>query len=554
MNKTQSIQIIEATLLDKGFKYIGPGPSDYSGVLDVNGKQIDVKLSISDVRFAEKPRVSLTDRSQIPLETLAHIDSGDGGICYVSGAGLPLDMYQPGEAILRVLEEVTRTLGLSYKGRAQQEFIDEYQLYWRAKYGASVFLPRSSATGVVETSAFFAKKDGKAEFIAIRSSKNLSGYTLSFFAEAQIWSLSENIGPSVKIKVPLYYSELNDWLSSQKLAAEMSWSKAENLLLNEGLLILAAPNAVVGLQLEVPAHLKSAVDRKRIRKRKLADLLRKNQKNLKLLRYSCSWCSLEDIASRNCLGSQNLKETSVALVGCGTIGGHLAKMLIQSGVGSSGKLSLFDRDRLAEGNIGRHLLGFGDIGKNKALAVKAELERFHPDVQVFAHTGDAMTMWGQLKQHDIIIDATGEWNVQTAINDSFLNEDRGNVKALIHSWVFMNGAAVQSFLNLGDDYACFRCLKPDFAGQWRYPAGNEDEPLNLMPASCGDGAYVPFSVDVSTMAASLANKAVLDWATGNPGPRLRTVVIDFQRGRTQKPVSPTPSKLCPACSHSRGSP
>ena len=476
----------------------------------------------------------------------------EDGICYASGAGLPLDIYQPGQAVLRILAEVERTLELSYRGRANQEVVDEYQLYWDAGLGIRIFLPKACHSGIYEACSYFACVNDKPVFLGIGDSKKLRGYTTKPIGTAQVWYLSQNIGPASGVIVPQTLAEFENWLGYQPLTPAMSWNKAEKILHQGGILVIAAPNAVVGLELTLPHSISSAVKHGSIRKAGLPHIIRSKKHELNLKRYSGSWCSMENLTSRNYLDSASVQESSIALIGCGTIGSHLAKMLIQCGAGINGKLTLFDNQLLSLGNIGRHLLGFAAVGENKASAVKNELERFHPQVNVFAVDDDALAKWDMLKKHDLIIDATGEWNVQSALNERFLQDCGDRLKGILHSWVFMNGAAVQSFLNLGDEFACFRCLKPKFDGPWRHPAGDEHDELNLQPASCGDGSYVPFSVDASTMAASLANRMVLDWATGKLGKRLRTVVVDMDRGRLQKPVSPPPSAHCPACASKRG--
>lgn len=551
MRITDAIQIIDETLRAKGFDYIGPGSCDYRGPIKVHGKPVEIEIFIPDVSFAEKPKAYLVDRSQIPLHTLAHVETDDG-ICYASGAGLPVDIYQPGQAILRVLAEIERTLELSYKGRASQEVIDEYQHYWQGKLDVRIFLPKTFEAGIYKGYSFLAYLGSKPLFIGIAKSKTLRGYTVKHIVPAQIWSLNENIGATDDIKIPKTIAQFQTWLQDQPFAKDMNWDNAEKLLIEQGLLLIAAPNAVVGVGLDLPISISAAVKRGSIRKTKLPEILDKQKNELELTRYSAIWSSIEDIASRNYLESSTLQEYSIALVGCGTIGSHLARMLVQSGAGAKEKLTLFDNQILSAGNIGRHLLGFSDVGKNKAEATKKELERFHPDVKVFAVDDSALTRWDLLKRHDLVVDATGEWNVQSALNSAFFDNRGDKLKGLLHTWVFLNGAGVQSFLNLGDEFACFRCLKPKFNGPWRYPAGNEKDELALQPANCGDGSYVPFSVDASTMAASLANRAVLDWASGKPGKRLRTAVVDMERGRSQKPVSPKPSADCPACFSTRG--
>lgn len=546
MNERDALRAIDSTLKNIGFKEIGPGIADYEGQLKVHGKSVDITLSIPDVRFSEKPRIHLKDRSQIPLELLAHVEVGTG-ICYASGAGLPVDIYQPGQAILRILEEVQRTLELSYAGRAEREIVDEYQHYWYPKLGVRTLLPRVSSTKTTKGHMFFACVDGNVKFMCIASAPNLQGYEAQFSKPVQLWYVDAPIGPTKAVAAPSTLVDLEHWFVGQDALQNRNWEDAFACLAARQLLFIAAPNALVGVGLDLPKDLLAGINRGAIRAKTVPAVIKAKTPPLKVERYGGTWCNLDDVTSRNNADDQTLKNVSIAIVGCGTIGSHLARMLIQCGAGNHARFSIYDTEILTEGNIGRHLLGFADIGKLKATALKAELERFHPQVEVQAFTDNAIASWPQLSGHDLIIDATGDWNVQSALNEYFLYADTEKPKALLHFWVFMNGAGVQSFLNLRDEHGCFRCLKPFFDQSWRYPAGNEKDELNLQPASCGDGSFVPFTVDASMMAASLASRAALDWANGKPGPRLRSAVVDIDRGRYQKPISPTPSAHCPAC-------
>lgn len=244
----------------------------------------------------------------------------------------------------------------------------------------------------------------------------------------------------------------------------------------------------------------------------------------------------------------------IALVGCGTIGGYLGRLLVQAGAGCEATITLYDTDRLSPGNLGRHLLGFDDLGKNKAIALAANLMTFHPDVRVSGKPIDATTCWDELEKHELIIDATGEPNVANALNAEFqLSALSGEKLALMHTWVFGNGVAAQSFLNLKDEGACYRCLKPKFDGDWRHnPLKDPKSELRIAPAACGDGGFVPFPADASIAAASLALRAILEWAGGSPGKRLRTQVVDNKAGREKMPwASPGALETCPACGPKR---
>ena len=552
MDRRRALQEIDATLKDAGFKETGPGFADYDGQIRVHGKPIDVHVSIPDVRFTQRPEIHLKDRKQVPVDVLAHVEVSTG-ICYASAAGLPLDMYQPGQAILRTLEEASRTLERSYAGKGARELIDEYQSYWRENLPVRCFRSKESVSKDVVLKSFFARQEGKVSFVGVADNLDLNGYVTDLPADATIWTSDQLLGLGGSVFIPKNLKDLKTWLLAQPGLKRRSWKSAIDVLLSNRYLMLAAPNAFLAVKLKVPGHIRHAAAKGAIRRVALPGMLEKMADRVLVNRYSGRWSSLQDIAGRNNPNMQSLSAIKVAVVGCGTIGSHLARFLVQSGAGQSHPLRLFDSEVLSEGNLGRHLLGFDGIGKSKASAVAEEVKRFHPQVIVQPVDDDVMGHLKSLQTVDLVIDATGDWNVQSSLNDWFMTLDAARPKALLHSWIFMNGAGVQSFLNLRDQYACFRCLKPRFEGPWRFPAGDPAEPLNLQPATCGDGAFVPFTVDVSVAAASLANRAALDFAAGAPGPRLRTVVTDYERGRYQKPRSPDPAPQCPACSSLRAS-
>lgn len=70
-----------------------------------------------------------------------------------------------------------------------------------------------------------------------------------------------------------------------------------------------------------------------------------------------------------------MQACAVGIVGCGAIGGYLAKGFAQAGFGS---LVLVDHDRLKAANLGRHVLGAEWIGRLKATALAEQLARDFP--------------------------------------------------------------------------------------------------------------------------------------------------------------------------------
>lgn len=376
MTRHEALWRIHETLKGLSFREVGPGAADYEGTIKVHGKPVDIRLSIPDVRFGTKPQITLLNRLQVPLELLAHIET-DSGICYASGAGLPLDLYRPGEAILRVLDEAKRTLELSFKDGARREIIDEYQSYWYPQRYINCFLPRKATAQIVKAKMFRATNGKGSTVRCLAEEPMLTGYHPTILNSAEVWYTDKPIRPAGKLNAPSTLEELKVWLNAQLgLSVDRSARGFEVLARCEALFI-AAPNAFVGVKIILPSDLQAGVERGSIRVKALPGLLRTRAAAIQLERLSAVWCSIEDVVDRNNNAVRNLRDLSIALVGCGTIGSHLARMLVQSGAGIAGRFSLYDNQRLSEGNIGRHLLGFADIGKPKASALKAELQRFH---------------------------------------------------------------------------------------------------------------------------------------------------------------------------------
>lgn len=550
MTEHEAYAEIRATLEARNFALTGLGLADYKGTVSVHGKPVDIGISFPDVRFAELPIVYLLNRDQVSAEVLAHIEVG-GTVCYKSAVGIPLDMFMPGASALRVLEEVQRTLELSTRRRGLLEVIDEYQAHWQGKRLVECLVLDLPKTGTLEVFYGNLEKEGQGVFAVLLERPSLAGFEFDALGKCLICCTDQPLKPVAGL--PRNLAEIKTWIEGQVSLPGLSWLKCVDVLAAQSAVFVRGPNAFVGFTATPPNDVAIAIRLKQIRPQTVPRLFIGRPTEVTITRLSVNQCDIKTVTNRSNAMAETLANLRIALIGCGTIGGYLARNLAQCGAGSdkANALTIFDNQRLAEGNIGRHILNFEDIAKPKASAVAEAIKLFHPQVAVYGVDIDALKHWDQLRTYDIVIDATGEWNVQNALNNQFMTESEGRVKALLHCWVFMNGAGVQSFMNLKDDFACFRCLKPQFDGAWRYPAGDESHELNIRPASCQDGAFVPFTVDASIMASALATRMVLDWVAGKPGPRLRTIQVDLERGRNQKPISPTPSKHCPCCSSIR---
>ena len=103
---------------------------------------------------------------------------------------------------------------------------------------------------------------------------------------------------------------------------------------------------------------------------------------------------------------------SVAVWGCGAIGGHVAEALARAG---ADKLVLRDKSIVTPGVLVRQPFEDSDIGKSKAVATRERLHRIIPGLSVDVMVGDILdipidqTDWTD--DADMVIDATASWPV-----------------------------------------------------------------------------------------------------------------------------------------------
>ena len=83
---------------------------------------------------------------------------------------------------------------------------------------------------------------------------------------------------------------------------------------------------------------------------------------------------------------ERLRSARVGIVGCGSIGSPLSRLLAQAGVAN---FTLIDGQPLDWPNIGRHALGAGAIRRNKAVALAEMLEQDFPHLgEITAYSRD----------------------------------------------------------------------------------------------------------------------------------------------------------------------
>ena len=339
-----------------------------------------------------------------------------------------------------------------------------------------------------------------------------------------------------------------NWLATVDGAASaQALSAAQNSYPHQPHVFIIAPNGVVGIRLDFNAAIWKSFQRPQA----LARFVDRHRQKVKLTRLTGEPIDPHFVYTRNMGTQPNLSGKRITLVGCGTIGSHLAKMLAQSGAGygAEGRLRLIDQQNLRAGNVGRHLLGVPDVGRPKSAAVRDFLIKQYPDLDISATDVDVLKDLHLLDYNDLVIDATGDEGVANAINAYFVERgQRGETTPVsIFAWLFGNGAAAQALCVAASSDACYRCLRPVHGEPWRFSPLKSDFVPREVPAECGEGPFFPYGVAAPVTAAALALQLALDWSKGDPSPRLRTQRLALDETQQVKDQNPTRSAHCPAC-------
>lgn len=522
----------------KGFRYVGP--------LSVVGRDISVAITFPNLEFTHLPLAELMHPEEEAPEIVAHLDAS-GGLCFASEGDVVLDRYDVEGTVLLCIELAKRGLerALTYKS-LENEIAAEFQQHWDGEkfyydlagdgiYRASYYVFTDGRRVLSQNIAAARRLSANADFGVPQS---LPAYVISSTKE-----LTFHDGQTR----PKTLSDFEKYLVGEGLCnSARLYQLIGELLPSAPLIFLRAPNGCVGIQITDSVVPQGALQRKSSAGR----LFQTHAAKQKITRLSGSRIDLEFIFERNMHHQRPLTGKHIALIGCGTIGSHLAKMLVQSGAGhEGGSLLLLDYQQLEPGNIGRHYLGMPDIGKSKVEALKVELKRQFPDASISSMRQEAVSYLPHLHSRDVIVDATGEEALSIAINEHFLRLGREGktIPPRLHAWLFGNGAAAQALFVDGSEYACFRCLKAGHPLRWRFDPMKSGESAETTAAACGEGRFIPYGVAAPIIAAGVALQLVLDWANGDPSPRLRTMSIDKRTTKTINDKNAEKSKTCPAC-------
>ncbi len=125
-----------------------------------------------------------------------------------------------------------------------------------------------------------------------------------------------------------------------------------------------------------------------------------------------------------------LQRATIAVIGCGGLGGRTAELLTRLGIGS---LLLTDPDIFSESNLNRQLFcNMETIGQAKTTVVAGELQKINPGLQIsaFVQAFDA----GSIHGADVVIDALDSGNARKQLATLCRQQNTPLVHGAVNSW------------------------------------------------------------------------------------------------------------------------
>lgn len=489
--------------------------------------------------FDRPPEIILRPVPDALRPVAPHID-GAGGLCYLSRSSIQINIFDPVGQMLGCLERAEKVLGQLLRNESVNDLAEEFFAYWGENNFHCFFdfsvgskqslraMADSNSTNQFSTVLItdnVARTDAKSKLMG-RDVYELASPVARVFTKVEPRP-NQNEWPPKTLGSLLKWQSIHDNRTSRKIEERIVQAAERGAKYLVVLIESPKMSYAFMVAYSTPNGPQTTVQ---LRKRTVL--------------HSCfvhplrGWRIDERyITQRNVPGMKTLENRRIIIVGCGTIGGYLADMLVKAGAGAGkGELVLVDSDDLSAGNLGRHRLGFSYIDKNKADALTQELKLCTPDASIRSLPVDAHS--ANLARADLIIDATGEQTVS-----DFLA--RNHQTNQLNVWIEGPGVAVRALIRRNGNEACIQCLTRHIR-EGKYSATTEVIPKVYAGHGC-ENEYVPFPASVSMQAACLAAEMVMDWCAGANSPALRTHVVGQAFTASLGDGIPTKFSDCPAC-------
>ncbi len=179
------------------------------------------------------------------------------------------------------------------------------------------------------------------------------------------------------------------------------------------------------------------------------------------------------------VGQEKINDAKVLMIGAGGLGSPSALYLAASGVG---EMTIIDPDVVDLSNLQRQVIhDSNSVGMPKVESAKKRIGEINPNVKVNA-IQDMISNDNVLqlvREHDLVIDGTDNFQTRYMVNDACVFEKKLNVYGSIFRF---DG---QSTVFCDPNGPCYRCLYPEAPPPGMVPSCAEGGVLGILPGIIG---------------------------------------------------------------------
>ncbi|MEM6719179.1 MAG: ThiF family adenylyltransferase [Bacteroidota bacterium] len=476
-------------------------------ILKVDEKDIPIKLVITS-EFPEALPKFLLDKYDT-LGFLPHIEP-NGSICFLEKESVYINVEEPKAVFQASVELAIKTLSDGLNELNNKDFREEFHVFWeRNKYISNLNV--ISLIDIIDTPKKVQLLKDNRRAILFDLDRNIERQKRIFFKRTP--SLTKT-----GIYVPLLEDcDLTPPKYDQKWSVDefVNWLKPKISLQNWKILteeiLNKKPERYEYLVLGIPRNTGATI-------LVGVQLKPKKRTNHPLLEEKTGWgLSLLDISRLDMpsilpRGGANvdLQKKKVLLIGCGSVGSHIALMLSKTGLGF---LDLVDYDKFKIENIQRFSIGIEHVGKSKVDALKDYLDKNVIGINISANNKNFNDFIKEgninLSDYDLIVSATGDPTINLSIN----NKLKKLKVPFIIGWNEPYGIGGHALLSIDDLNGCYRCLFRNRYNVASFASSDQSKPFYKKHLGCGE-VYTPYSALDSIRTSELVVRLVNSFLTG----------------------------------------
>ena len=453
---------------------------------------------------------------------IPHIDV-DGYVCYINEYTWYIDRNNIEGLFYEIFDKVKQTIIEGIKGINSNDFIDEFEDYWKRNKkcdSKTKFISLVQIENSPKKIIYKEIQDKKQKYIFFGdNSEELNRITDRFYGKPTNKTIRTCLYIPIENSnfLPPKYDEfwsiktlktkLKNCIPNYKYKNFLKLCK--NKFTPDYLIIAIIYNeriSVIGIQIKY-TNLKGYNPFKSDKR-----------KNLNLIPFKIERMDKGFILPRGG-ADEALSEKKVLIIGCGALGSAITENIVKTGVQH---ISLVDDDKIEAENYYRHTIGMEYQDINKANALKRKLKKNFPYATIHHYENRIEHLIKNkeidFKKYDLVIIAIAHPTYNRFLNE-YLHK-LNNAPPFIITWIEPYGIGGHAILsNNKEQKGCYSCLFKRNINRATFSKISKEKPFTKAMAGCAN-VFTPFGVldaqQTSIYAVRLAMDCLLGKELDNP--------------------------------------